>query len=1106
MKCTIPEISWHNREPVLSVDIHPVSNEFYKLASGGGDSHVLIWQMTITENGAVKQEVVSDLTRHQRAVNCVRWSPDGKYLASADDDANIIVWQLKTDNVPLLEGDTENKETWIVYKVLRGHKEDIYDLSWSVDGTKLFSGSVDNTAVLWDLAKGQMQHILTDHKGFVQGVSWDPKNQYLSSISTDRICRLFDISGKHVKARIQKGRVPVPPNHFLSGKEVRYFHDDTFKSFFRRLEFSPDGSLLLVPSGRMEADDCKKVLCATLMFTMDNYTIPAAILPIPNQCTTVVRFCPVLFTLREDGPEPMVKLPYRMVFAVGTDHDIILYDTQQKEPFARFHEIHYTRLTDLTWSQDGLLLTASSTDGFCALVTFDVGELGTVYVKEDNETEETQIPVEVQEKVEIKDQANTVIEKKRPSFLEKWALNTPPKKKAPKRTIETEDIIEIQDEESDAAMDQDETEELSQEMKNQIRNLLPSRATSTTAGNSSQDAKPIEVRKRPREEVTADAKPIEVRKKPRADDGNQKDKTHDKSIASQGVNMIEVRKKPRSDMDGVKDKSKTSDGATQKTMNAEVKDKDKQVETVVLNDTSDEDSSDESEDNEETEKLSQNIKDEISNLLPTRASFKGVGAATQDGLDAESKQKPKEQQKEKINILVPRKKSALQCTRVTEDKKDTKAVEENNTPQKEGEKEEKTKNGTLSLGNEDVKNLNKTDTTTVKQQNGEVSKTVVISDEINSKKLGEKDTEAAKTKTSSTETKNDNTSNKIPKITPNSNIKTKTVEDNATPQKEGAREQKTSNDSLSSETENGLCSEDPKKPNKSDTTTDSEVVVISDDDENDSGKLGKKDTQTAKTKTLSTKTKNDNTPNKTPKNTPTARKTKTVEEDITPQKNGTKEQKTKNDTLRSETENGLCTEDLKKPNKTDTTSVKQQNGEDSKVIVISNEINSEKFDKKDTETTKTKSSSTKKKKDNTPNKTPKTTPKARKKLCSTPPTNSLLSFLKQSGSKKKSIQASTVINLTDGDEARDGWNHQKGSTEEDKDNLGVSLMEEDHTEDFCLRLEDTQDAETDKEKPEALKNSDYLNIVKVEEKKVPRRIPLITLSSPKSKKTSNTNA
>lgn len=73
--------------------------------------------MTIGENGAVKQEVISDITRHQRAVNIVRWSPSGQYLASADDDANIIIWQLKTDNIPLLEGETGDKETWLVYKV-----------------------------------------------------------------------------------------------------------------------------------------------------------------------------------------------------------------------------------------------------------------------------------------------------------------------------------------------------------------------------------------------------------------------------------------------------------------------------------------------------------------------------------------------------------------------------------------------------------------------------------------------------------------------------------------------------------------------------------------------------------------------------------------------------------------------------------------------------------------------------------------------------------------------------------------------------------------------------------------------------------------------------
>lgn len=67
----------------------------------------------------MQQEVVSDLTRHQRAVNVVKWSPLGKYLATGDDDANIIIWTLKTDNIPSLEFDLEreNKETWNVFKV-----------------------------------------------------------------------------------------------------------------------------------------------------------------------------------------------------------------------------------------------------------------------------------------------------------------------------------------------------------------------------------------------------------------------------------------------------------------------------------------------------------------------------------------------------------------------------------------------------------------------------------------------------------------------------------------------------------------------------------------------------------------------------------------------------------------------------------------------------------------------------------------------------------------------------------------------------------------------------------------------------------------------------
>lgn len=50
MKCTIPEISWHNRDPVLSIDIQPKAedkNEFYRLATGGTDSHVLVRRLIL---------------------------------------------------------------------------------------------------------------------------------------------------------------------------------------------------------------------------------------------------------------------------------------------------------------------------------------------------------------------------------------------------------------------------------------------------------------------------------------------------------------------------------------------------------------------------------------------------------------------------------------------------------------------------------------------------------------------------------------------------------------------------------------------------------------------------------------------------------------------------------------------------------------------------------------------------------------------------------------------------------------------------------------------------------------------------------------------------
>ena len=111
--------------------------------------------MTSSPEGSVELDCLSDLTRHQRAVNIVRWSPDGSLLASGDDESVIIVWQLRggQGDGGLFDDEGENKENWVVYKMIRFHLDDVYDLSWSPCGQFLLSGSVDNSAIISNVHK-----------------------------------------------------------------------------------------------------------------------------------------------------------------------------------------------------------------------------------------------------------------------------------------------------------------------------------------------------------------------------------------------------------------------------------------------------------------------------------------------------------------------------------------------------------------------------------------------------------------------------------------------------------------------------------------------------------------------------------------------------------------------------------------------------------------------------------------------------------------------------------------------------------------------------------------------------------------------------------------
>ena len=80
-----------------------------------------------------------------------------QYCLLAPPEAAVILWK-KEDSSDMFmeESEKENKEHWTIWKMLRGHLEDVYDLCWSPCSQFLLTGAVDNTAIVWDVAKGRV--------------------------------------------------------------------------------------------------------------------------------------------------------------------------------------------------------------------------------------------------------------------------------------------------------------------------------------------------------------------------------------------------------------------------------------------------------------------------------------------------------------------------------------------------------------------------------------------------------------------------------------------------------------------------------------------------------------------------------------------------------------------------------------------------------------------------------------------------------------------------------------------------------------------------------------------------------------------------------------
>lgn len=404
MKVKTESIAWHGKEAVFSVDVQPkIAGQPQRIATAGLDCNVRLWKRD--SNNCIK--FLSNLSRHEKAVNIVRFSTSGEFLASAGDDAIVVISKLsEVEESFFLDEEKENIETWAAVKYLRGHLEDVNDLQWSADDSLIITGAVDRTAILWDVEKGQSLKIFNEAKHFVNGVTIDPLSHYAITMSSDRAMRVYNIRKKKIFQTVTKMKAILtngsykddcnscpkdtaeseqPKDGKSEEKLVRMFHDETVVR--RRLSFTGDGKVLVVPAGCIHyiEDDNKrtKSVNAVLLFSRHNMCKPFAFLPGLKDPPSLVAMCPVVFQNRKEKADNNLNLGYRYVFAVASTEDIILYDTESVKPFGLICNIHYSSITDMSWSHDASFLMVSSRDGFCSMIEFEENEIGIPFSADD---------------------------------------------------------------------------------------------------------------------------------------------------------------------------------------------------------------------------------------------------------------------------------------------------------------------------------------------------------------------------------------------------------------------------------------------------------------------------------------------------------------------------------------------------------------------------------------------------------------------------------------------------------------------------------------------------------------------------------------------------
>uniref|UniRef100_A0A0N4ZPQ1 LEM domain-containing protein n=1 Tax=Parastrongyloides trichosuri TaxID=131310 RepID=A0A0N4ZPQ1_PARTI len=393
----MPEIYWHDKKPITSVDISKADFDYsslyptYRLVTASMEKQVRLWNFrfdkepSTVNKDSLAFEFIADLAGHNAGVNIVRFSPNGEYIASGDSAGYLLLWKLSAAPIEppsQLQKDDElppNKENWVLSKRAFCMNEDVTYLSWSKCSRYLAVSSKASELIIYDVTNFQKKVVISNYRSFVNGIAWDPRGNFFATLSTDRKLDIAQLKNGYKVKTISTIKFPSTSSgpNTIESNYYKVFHDEQLMTFYRGLDYSPCGELLVAPSGVFETED--NVINGSFVFNRIGLTEGRPLIFIPNTRPTVrVSFSPHFYELRADFSSNYSGLPYRLIFAIMDKDSVKFYDSQADIPFAYVDQIHYDFLYDLTWSPDGEVVVISSNEGFNSFLKFKKGSLGVI--------------------------------------------------------------------------------------------------------------------------------------------------------------------------------------------------------------------------------------------------------------------------------------------------------------------------------------------------------------------------------------------------------------------------------------------------------------------------------------------------------------------------------------------------------------------------------------------------------------------------------------------------------------------------------------------------------------------------------------------------------